>query len=538
MVRYEYMQQSPIVGVGVVAVLRPIRRLLKWFRAAASGALARCPAGTMMLGLVTILPSIGCGDDLQPIEGSRFGYQTAAEMPRQGCVAGSLRGLRPAGLYHADATGDGLRFVSSSRIDGAGDQLSGEISGTTAQVVRKSNDDLFVRSEDETTLRVINWCAIADTGELLGSYVRCTDRGCLVAGLRGSQVRRRQEADAQNLTLLGESQGAGTWGPGISVNVRVVDGLAYLVRIGDGLRIVDVRDPAAMIPLGHVAVEFPEREFYNDVKIVHVRDGRRYALLASNVSGVVVVDVSQPMAPFIAARFGSSPDDPAPNVHTLAIEGSRAYLANIRTGLDIFDISQPLLPRRLGRFVHPSGKGFLHDLHVVGERASLNWWDAGMAYVDVGDPAAPRMLGNFADYGEVTSHSSWIMQIGDRTVALHGDEQYGARLNVVDVTEGSATFATSIASWGTRREVSIHNVMAIGNLAVLAYYQDGVRVVDLSNPVQPIEVAWFNTWPGPASGGESFFAAAVGIDVDSVSKTIYVADAERGLLALRLASAI
>jgi hypothetical protein len=129
-----------------------------------------------------------------------------------------------------------------------------------------------------------------------------------------------------------------------------------------------------------------------------------------------------------------------------------------------------------------------------------------------------------------------VVSIGGRRVALHGDEQYGARLHLVDVTEGSPTFATSLGTWMTRPEVSIHNVMALGSLGIIAYYHDGIRVVDLSDPTRPRQVAWFNTWRGPTQGGESFFEAAVGVDVDPVTRRVYVADSVRGLIILQLAN--
>ena len=85
-----------------------------------------------------------------------------------------------------------------------------------------------------------------------------------------------------------------------------------------------------------------------------------------------------------------------------------------------------------------------------------------------------------------------------------------------------------------RDEVSIHNVMLRGSTAYIAYYQDGIRVLDLSNPAQPTPIAWFNTWPGySASYGDSFFEGAIGLDVSADEMTIYVADSHRGLLILQ-----
>jgi hypothetical protein len=66
-----------------------------------------------------------------------------------------------------------------------------------------------------------------------------------------------------------------------------------------------------------------------------------------------------------------------------------------------------------------------------------------------------------------------------------------------------------------------------------------VRVVDLSDPTSPRQVAWFNTWdPMAAGAGDSFFEGACGVDIDPATRTVYVADINRGLLVLGLASGI
>lgn len=69
----------------------------------------------------------------------------------------------------------------------------------------------------------------------------------------------------------------------------------------------------------------------------------------------------------------------------------------------------------------------------------------------------------------------------------------------------------------------------VGDRAYIAYYQDGVRIVDLSDVTQPREVAYYNTWEPTAPGDP--FEGAVGISV--VDDLIYVADFNRGLFILR-----
>ncbi len=501
-----------------------------------------------MLAVLAVTPA--CGDDGAAGPDAAPGpYDDPGDFPRDGCAPGTLADLvgrtAPAILHLEVRYPDYPRFIGSTalRLDpsaGGGAAFTALLAGEPAEVRTSSADDLVVRQTfaDGTGVRALDLCGRDAAGELRGHYVLCRDGECLAATVRGKVVERLAESEASGLALLGEHGGRAAWPGGITVNVRVLADVAYLANYGDGLRLVDVRDPAAMSDLGHLPVEYPDAgEIYNDVKLVNrASDGRRFALMASNRVGVVVVDVSTPAAPTIAAHFGTPANgETAINVHTLALVGTRAYLGNPGVGLEIWDVADPATPVLLGLWSHPSGEGYLHDLYVVGDRAYLAYWDAGLQVLDVAAPATPRLLGTYVDYGELTSHSVWTAPVGGRTLAVHGDEQYGAHLRVVDVTEDAA-FLTELGQWQTRPEVSIHNLMIDGELALAAHYQDGVRVIDLGNPRAPTTRAWFNTWPGPAAGyGESFYEGAVGIDYEPGRRRLYVADSHRGLLVLALA---
>jgi hypothetical protein len=443
------------------------------------------------------------------------------------------------GIMHFAIAFEGFDASIAVRLDDTAEGPAAVLSGGQAQYTSLTADDLLIRVvlPEDRGIRALDLCALDASGGMSGHYVRCTLDGCFQGEATGRVLARLPEADSSGLTLGGEYGGADLWPLGISVNVRVHGGLAYLARYQDGLRILDVSDVNSIQEIGHLPPEFPaEGEIYNDVKLVEV-GGSTYAILASDLVGAVVVEVTDPAAPTVVAHFGSPPvDGAAIGVHTLAVDAGRAYLGNPEVGLEIWDLADPRAPGYLGRWFHPGGQGYLHDLFVRGDRAYLNYWSDGMAIVDVADPAAVQLIGNFAGYGQNTSHSSWVMDIAGKPYALHGDEQYGAHLNLVEVDEASAGFATAVGTWETRAEVSIHNVMAAGELALLAYYQDGVRVLDVSTPSSPRLAAWFNTWPGyDVAHGLSFYEGAVGVDFDPVTRKVYVADSHRGLLVLDLA---
>ncbi|NTX05648.1 hypothetical protein HUA75_28225 [Myxococcus sp. CA040A] len=79
---------------------------------------------------------------------------------------------------------------------------------------------------------------------------------------------------------------------------------------------------------------------------------------------------------------------------------------------------------------------------------------------------------------------------------------------------------------------SIHNLELKGNRLYIAHYQHGVRVLDVSIPKSPRELAYFNTWRATDPlRGTSSWDGAIGIRVPG-DGYVYTVDSVRGLLIL------
>lgn len=356
-----------------------------------------------------------------------------------------------------------------------------------------------------------------------GLYGSCGNGSCVQGTFEATRVERRAgELEADGLSKLGEIGFPNT--VGITTNVRVLGRHAFLSRYQDGLRIVDVSDPARPVAVGHGETETPANgEIYNDVKLLP-----GWAFLASTAHGVVVWDVSNSAAPIRVANL-----EDGTNVHTLFLVGTTLYAASTGggfSGLVMWDVSNPRMPARLGQLDQPVGTDYLHDLYVEPGRAYLDYWEAGLLVVDVTDPARARELGRFDAYARRKSHSSWVTTIGGRKIAVHGDEDFGAHTRILDVTDPASI--TLLSEYQTRPEVSVHNVYAEGSRAFLSHYQDGLRVLDLADPRAPRPIAYFNSWSPAAAEATSFYEGAIGLD--KVGDLVYLADTTRDLLILRL----
>jgi hypothetical protein len=328
---------------------------------------------------------------------------------------------------------------------------------------------------------------------------------------------------ARGLVLVGELGTDASGAPMRGIDVAVDGDFAYLATF-TGLEVIDISKPATPIAVSHFTGPS------NDVAIVH-GDGRTVAYVSPFGRGHTrAVDVTDPGAPTLVAEI---PDYSHTLFHTTRNGGSQIYLANYTNDIPEFDVTHPLTPVRSGMTRVPGEEAGVHDMFVDGDRIYANNTVAGMVAIDVsGGLDHPVELGRIPT---TFSHTSVAGTAGARPVVLHGDEGFtgidgGAFLRILDGDPSSPTFFTELARYQSRPQVGIHNFQLVGNRLYIAYYQDGVRVIDLSNPARPIEVAHYNTWNPLTAPGDPFEGA---LTVQVVGDLIFVSDDLRGLLILR-----
>jgi hypothetical protein len=363
------------------------------------------------------------------------------------------------------------------------------------------------------------FCLMPD-GTLGGVWVHSTsDMPEPITGpLVGTRFGRKAEDVAHGLELVGQLRVATGRDEIVAFNLAVDGGFAY-VNGPSGFYIVDVSNPATPRLVASLA------EPWNDVRVVHA-GGKTVAIGASFVEeATIIVDVTDPTAPQVATKIDSYS-------HSLQVAGNKLYLADYSNTVPIYDITDPFAPVLVDLPTVPDSDFGIHDLTVDGDRLFVNQTEAGFVALDLAAPTT-----KLARMPSTYSHASWVgTTTSGRRLVLHGDEGLtystdgAAFLRVLDGDPASPTFMQELGRYQSRPEVGIHNIEMHGDRAYIAYYQDGVRVVDLSDPTQPREIAHYNTWD-PAADASGPFVGALGIRV--VDGLIYVADSERGLVILR-----
>jgi len=194
-------------------------------------------------------------------------------------------------------------------------------------------------------------------------------------------------------------------------------------------------------------------------------------------------------------------------------------------GLHMVNIQNPTSPTFAGCFADPNtgrrGTGYSHDAQCVtysgpdtefaGREICFGSNETALSISDVTDKGSPVALSS-ASYPNVAyTHQGWLTE--DQTYFYMNDEGDEAR----ELVEGTRTLIWDVTDLEDpvlvgeylADNTSIdHNLYVKGNLIYESNYVSGLRVLDISDPVNPVEVGYFDTVPygenSPGTGGGSW----------------------------------
>ncbi len=270
---------------------------------------------------------------------------------------------------------------------------------------------------------------------------------------------------------------------------------------GDRMYAYDVTDPANPVLTDSVMVD---ARVVNDVK---VNEAGTIAVItreqASNRrNGIVILGLEDPAHPEIISEYWETLTG---GVHNVFIDGDLVYAVHNGTAdLHIIDISDPRDPVQIGRWgvpVHP-GK-YLHDVWVVDGLAYLSYWNDGLIIIDVGNgirdgsPENPQFVSQYRyryevqgrEYGNTHVAFPYTNEAGNRYIFV-GDEIFPPGFDQEDPESGAAGYihvidASDIENLEEVADYRIpnagpHNVWVHDDVLYVAYYNAGLRAVDVS----------------------------------------------------------
>lgn len=296
-------------------------------------------------------------------------------------------------------------------------------------------------------------------------------------------------------------------------------------------------------------------------------------------AGVYLWSVAEPSHPRFISHFDTGGQGTHRNFYTggpyLHLAANpEGYQSNIYMVVDISDLENP---REVGRWWYsgqhigggetPTINFGLHGPpHVEGDRAYLSYGDAGMVILDISDLAHPALVSRLPFSPPLGSaiavHS--VVPIRNRTFALVNSEalaedcqeplNYGAVVDIsneqqprlaallpLPVPEPGLPYTNFCQKGGRFGTHNQHHWQGMPHLlqnedkVYLTYFNAGLRVYDLSDPLLPKEVAYFVPKNPKSRNGplpRSLVTQTEDVLVDSRGN-IYITDKNHGLIVLR-----
>ena len=220
--------------------------------------------------------------------------------------------------------------------------------------------------------------------------------------------------------------------------------------------------------------------------------------------------------------------------HNIFIDTATAklYACASNTAMDIYSLDDPINPILLYSYTNV---GHVHDAYVRNDTAYLNCGNDGFRIIDfsfsnwTGIPPPPYIeLSSFTSYPDAGyNHSGWLSD--DGTIYAMQDENHGYDVKIMDVSNFNNITVLSTLNSGENAQSMAHNGIIKGDFLYLAYYHDGLRVFDISDPSNPIQVCNYDTY-SPSSYNS--YKGAWGVYPYLPSGNIIVSDMQSGLYVL------
>ena len=271
------------------------------------------------------------------------------------------------------------------------------------------------------------------------------------------------------------------------------DGREYaILGCFDGTSFVDITDADNIHQVGFVPSTNPAsgNNLWREMKTYS-----HYAYIVSEVgsSGIQIVDLQylpdsiHYVKKFLPAGYSAT--------HTISQSGPYLYVngASIGQGITIYDLTvDPETPVKRGAY----NNDYVHDCRVFNDTIySANIYAGKVSIINAVNKNSLNLVTSFSNLPGSGPHNTAITP--DRKYILVTDEIGTApfRLKLWNIEDlGNITFVSNWQPTGITTSI-VHNVEVYGNYALIGHYSAGIRLVDISNPAVPSEVAWYDTYP-------------------------------------------
>ncbi len=300
-----------------------------------------------------------------------------------------------------------------------------------------------------------------------------------------------------------------------------------IIGRADGTSFIDVSDANNPVYLGDLpATEGTRAHYWRDIKTYQ----NHAFIVADNVGnhGMQIFDLTrlrELTATPVVLEVDVLYDNIASSHNVIINEDSGfAYLVGNSDGgetcggaLHMVDIRDPKNPIFAGCYIdtsHPNaGRGGIHDAQCVnytgpdeehqGKELCFSANESIFLIVDVSDKKAPTTISSNTYPNVAYTHQGWLTE-DQRYFYLNdeGDETSGkvdaTRTMIYDVAD--LDDPVLVKEYFGPTNVSDHNLYVKDNFMYQSNYVGGLRIIDVADPVNPVEVGFFDTVPWSEDG--------------------------------------
>ncbi|MEO8513928.1 MAG: choice-of-anchor B family protein [Ignavibacteria bacterium] len=263
-----------------------------------------------------------------------------------------------------------------------------------------------------------------------------------------------------------------------------------------GTAFIDITDSSNIHEVDFVPAPFPTNSG-NHWREITVYSHYAYIVCEAAFSGIEIVDLSYLPD---SVRYVSKYE--LPNYltgHTISVSGNYLYINGSNStfngnGVTVLDLtSDPETPIRRGTW----NTMYVHDSRIVNDTIfAANIYTGTLTIINAVDKDNLLTIASFQTAPHFATHNCAVTR--DRKYVYTTDETGNPSAGTLKIF--NIQNLSNILYVGDWRPTGIttsqvHNVEIYGDTAVVAHRTAGVRVLNISNPSAPIEIAWYDTYP-------------------------------------------
>ncbi|MBC8297650.1 MAG: choice-of-anchor B family protein, partial [Pelagibacterales bacterium] len=156
--------------------------------------------------------------------------------------------------------------------------------------------------------------------------------------------------------------------------------------------------------------------------------------------------------------------------------------------IHILDLNNPSSPIQLSEFSYNDGIN-CHDIYTVDNMAYVSeGWSYQFGIYDISDIYDPVRLATIPASGY--AHNSWVNSAGTHLITT--EETVGMTVKIWDIQDLSNI--NLVGEYLGENNLA-HNVHVKDDFVYISHYTTGIKIIDIFNPEDPIEVAAYDTYP-------------------------------------------